>query len=137
ATSPTIYVGAIDQGGEHDHRGIGHPEEGGRGQGDSVRERGEANGRGAVRGDDRARRAGAVEGLFDLGFATVQKLAAERSALDPREVSEMLWVGRKLLDIPELKTPSRTAGSPGPRSERSSRTSPRRMRRRGSRRRPG
>src|SRR4029450_799338 len=43
------------------------------------------------------------KGYFGLGFATVHKLAAERSALDPRGGRERVWVGRKLLDIPELK----------------------------------
>src|SRR5688572_30096863 len=103
ATSPTIYVGTIDQGGEHDRRGIGDPEEGGRGQGDPVREGGQADGRGAVRGDDRARRAGAVEGLLRPGVRHRAQARRRAERARPREVSEMLWVGRKLLDIPELK----------------------------------
>jgi hypothetical protein len=43
------------------------------------------------------------KGYLDLGFESVRELAAALSELDARDVSEMLWVGRKLLDIPELE----------------------------------
>ena len=41
-------------------------------------------------------------GYLDLKCRTVEELAAKWSKLGPREVSEMLWAGRKLLEIPEL-----------------------------------
>src|SRR5687768_16485485 len=41
-------------------------------------------------------------GYLEAGFKSVEELAAKTSDLEPREVSEMLWVGRKLLDFPEM-----------------------------------
>jgi hypothetical protein len=38
----------------------------------------------------------------DLGYANLHALAAARTSLQPWEVTQMLWVGKKLLDHPEL-----------------------------------
>ena len=41
-------------------------------------------------------------GYLKLGFKTVKDLAKEMGELDDRDATDLLWVGRKLLSVPQL-----------------------------------
>ena len=44
-----------------------------------------------------------TNGYLKLGFETVEDLGSKKGKLDRRDVTDILWVGRKLLDVPQLE----------------------------------